>query len=138
MSEETVSDDLKSKVKDSNVWIRLLFMLLFFIIYNVAEVVLAIVVFFQFLTVLFTGNKNEKVLSLGAQLSAFVYQVYRYLTYNSEVRPFPFGDWPSDVELTGTVVEEKKPAPARKRAPAKKRTPAAKPKKESVAEDKEG
>lgn len=94
MSEEELSSDLKENVKDTNVWIRLLYMLLFVIIYSVAEVVLAVVIFFQFLSVLFTGRKNEKVLSLGGQLSTFVYQVFSYLTYNSEVRPFPFSDWP--------------------------------------------
>ncbi|MDX8403489.1 MAG: DUF4389 domain-containing protein [Mariprofundaceae bacterium] len=119
MSEEAMSDDLKEHVKDTNVWVRLLFMLLFAILYWVAEAVLAVVVLFQFLSVLLTGQKNDKVLMFGAQLSTYVYQIFRYLTYNSETRPFPLNDWPSDLELAETK-------PARKRAPVKKKAPAAK------------
>jgi len=116
-STNTPTSDLKEHVKDTNVWLRLLFMLLFSIIYSVAEVVIAVVVIFQFLHVLFTGKKNEKVLSLGGQLSTFAYQVFSYLTYNSEVKPFPFADWPSG-RLLAEKQEEKKPV--RRRAPAAK------------------
>jgi len=116
-STHSQTNELKEHVKDTNVWIRLLFMLLFSIIYSVAEVVIAVVVFFQFLHVLFTGKKNEKVLSLGSQLSSFAYQVFSYLTYNSEVKPFPFTDWPSDRLLAEKQEEEKA---ARRRAPARK------------------
>jgi len=99
MGEEETTSELKENVKDTKAWIRLLFMLLFGIIYSVAEVVLALVVVFQFLCVLFSGSKNEKALLLGGQLSAFVYQVFNYLTYNSEEKPFPFADWPSGKPL---------------------------------------
>jgi len=116
MSEEETTSELKDNVKDTNVWLRLLFMLLFAIIYSVAEVVLAIVVFFQFLCVLFSGNKNEKALLLGSQLSSFVYQVFQYLTYNSEEKPFPFADWPSGKQLAEEAAKPKRRAAPRKRA----------------------
>jgi hypothetical protein len=134
MSDENVTDELKEHVKDTSVWTRLLFMLLFAVLYWVAEAVIMVVVLFQFLCVLLTGNRNDKVLALGAQLSTYAYQIFRYLTYNSEDKPFPLGDWPSDAELGGVEVAktaEKKPA--RKRAPAKKAA-AAEEKKESSEE----
>lgn len=121
MDNKIDGEHLKENLKDSNVWLRLLFMLLFSIIYSVAEVVLVMVVVFQFLCVLFTGNKNDKVLSLGSQLSAFIYQIVRYLTYNSDTRPYPFSDWPSDA-----VLAEKQPATkraTRRAAPKKKAKP---------------
>jgi energy-coupling factor transporter transmembrane protein EcfT len=122
MSEEGLTSDIKEHVKDTNVWLRLLFMLLFVIIYSAAEVVLAVVVFFQFLCVLFTGNKNGKALLFGSQLSAFAYQVFSYLTYNSEERPFPFADWPSGKLLSEETVKPKRRATPRKRA-VKKEAP---------------
>ena len=112
-----MDDELKRHVGDSGVWKRLLFMLVFAVLYGVAEIVLSAVVVFQFLSVLFTGSRNAKVLSLGASLSAYAYQVFRYLTYNSEERPFPFADWPSDrplVERTGAA--RPKRSTARRRA----------------------
>jgi hypothetical protein len=90
-------------------------MLLFTVFYSVAEVVLVAVVVFQFIYLLVTGQRHERALSLGSQISAYIYQIIRYLTYNTEDRPFPFADWPSDVPL--------QPAkPARKRAPARQKT----------------
>ncbi|MDQ6965405.1 MAG: DUF4389 domain-containing protein [Mariprofundaceae bacterium] len=85
---------VKENIQDGGVWMRLLFMLLFSIIYSVAEVVLVMVVVFQFFCVLFSGKRNDQVLSLGAQISFFIYQVLRYLTYNSDERPYPFSAWP--------------------------------------------
>ncbi|HKI62978.1 MAG TPA: DUF4389 domain-containing protein [Mariprofundaceae bacterium] len=152
MSNENVTDEIKEHVTDSNVWVRLVFMVIFAMLYWVAEIVLAIVVLFQFLSVLFTGQKNARVLTLGAQLSTYAYQIFRFLTYNSEVQPFPMGDWPSDAELTETSASKTKAAgtkegeasekaaaaakaPARKRAPAGKKAPASKAKAASAAEE---
>jgi len=123
-----MDDELKQHVRDGSAWMRLLFMLLFAAIYSVAEIVLTAVVVFQFLFVLFTGRKNVRALAFGSSLAAFVYQVFRYLTYNSEERPFPFADWPSDK----TLVAEAEPKPAAKR-PVRRRRSVAKPKPETPA-----
>lgn len=112
-----MSEELKENVKDRGVWLRLLYMLLFAVLYSVAEIVLTVVVVFQFLSVLVTGEKNAKVLALGAQLSTYAYQVFSYLTFNSETQPFPFGDWPSDKPLT-----EAKAAKAAAEKPARRST----------------
>ncbi|MFQ5345415.1 MAG: DUF4389 domain-containing protein [Mariprofundus sp.] len=98
-----MNDDLKTHVTDMNVWMRLLFMLLFGVIYTVTRIVLVIVVVLQFLWVLFTGDKNHPLLDFGNQLSAFVYQMYRYFTFNTECRPFPFSDWPDNATLPGSA-----------------------------------
>jgi hypothetical protein len=95
MNDSILNEDLKENVRDSSVWKRLLFMLLFGFLYSIAEVVLVTVVVFQFLFVLFTGNKNDKLLDLGGEISNYIYQVLRYLTYNNDERPYPFSDWPS-------------------------------------------
>jgi len=94
-----MSDDLKAHITDMNVWMRLLFMLLFAAVYAVTRFVLVAVVMLQFMWVLFTADKNRPLLSFGNQLSTFVYQIYRYLTFNTECRPFPFADWPGDAAL---------------------------------------
>ena len=89
-----MSEDLKQNLSRSSIWMRLLYMLLFTIFYSLAEVVIVAVVIVQFLIALVTGNTNRRVLQFGKSLSTYVYQVLRYLTFNSEARPFPFGDWP--------------------------------------------
>ncbi len=89
-----MNDEIKQKILDTNTWLRGLFMLLFFLIAGVARFVIAVVVLFQFLSVLFTGNTNAQLLTLGQSLSTYIYQITLFLTFNSEQRPFPFGSWP--------------------------------------------
>jgi hypothetical protein len=89
-----MNDEIKQKILDTNTWLRGLFMLLFFLIAGVARFVIAVVVLFQFLSVLFTGNTNAQLLTLGQSLSTYIYQITLFLTFNSEQRPFPFDNWP--------------------------------------------
>ncbi len=89
-----MSHDLKQNLSRSSIWMRLLYMLLFGLFYTVAEIVIVAVVVFQFFLLLFTGERNQRLLVFGKSLSTYVYQILRYLTFNSEAKPFPFGDWP--------------------------------------------
>ncbi len=89
-----MNDEIKQKILDKNTWLRGLFMLLFILIAGVARFVIAVVVLFQFFSVLFTGNTNAQLLTLGQNLSTYIYQITLFLTFNSERRPFPFGAWP--------------------------------------------
>ena len=129
MNDESLNE-VTENLKDTNVWIRLLYMILFWIIYCVAEVVLGAIVVFQFLFVLFSSNRNEKLLAFGGQLSTFIYQVLRFLTFNSETRPYPFDEWPEAEAAQPAAVEvptaqaEKSEAPA---AETKAEEPVAKP-----------
>jgi len=74
---------------------RLLFVILFALIYSAAEVVLVAVVVIQFGFVLITGERNQKLLDFGATLSKFIYQILQFVTFNTDEKPFPFADWPT-------------------------------------------
>ena len=100
-----MSSELKENVSNTNTWGRALFMILFGIIYSVAEVVLVAVVVIQFLFVLFTNEKNERLLGFGKELSTFIYQVFLYLTFNTEEKPFPFADWPKEADSEFEAIE---------------------------------
>ena len=97
-----MSDDIKKNVSDINIWKRALFMLLFAILYGLAEVVIWAVVIFQFLIVLITGNKNGRLLEFGQNLTSYIYQIVLFQTFNTENQPFPFGDWPDGPPVAGT------------------------------------
>jgi len=101
-----MNEELKDHVTDTNVWMRLLFMALFGVVYAVSRFVLLAVVVAQFLWLLFSGSTNARLLTFGGQLATFVYQILRYLTFNSEARPFPFADWPDATVLVPEVIEE--------------------------------
>lgn len=90
-----VSEKLKKNIAERSIWLRGLYMLLFGFIYSVAEFVTVAVVLLQFGIRLITGRLNPQLLGLGQSLSVFIYQIWRFLTFNSEELPFPFTRWPS-------------------------------------------
>ena len=86
---------LKDNIMSKSIWMRLFFMLVVAFLYSVSRVVMGAVVVVQFFWVLFTQDKNIRLMSLGESLSTYAYQVTLYLTFNTEERPFPFDvDWP--------------------------------------------
>jgi hypothetical protein len=89
----TLEDNLRAR----STWMRLLFMLVIVVFYAVSRIVVTVVVVVQFFHVLFTGQANEPLKRFGQSLSTYTYQMLRYLTFNTEERPFPFdADWPVD------------------------------------------
>lgn len=68
-------------------------MFLFGIIYSITKFVLAGVVLFNFGFSLFSGKPNEALTDFGQQLSDYIYNILRFLTFNSEYKPFPFDNW---------------------------------------------
>ena len=88
------NETVESKDTDSNIWTRLLYILLFAFLYSIAELALFAVVVLQFLFVLFSGERNSRVHAFAGRLSAYLYQVIRYLAFVNDSRPFPFDDWP--------------------------------------------
>ncbi|HKM16124.1 MAG TPA: DUF4389 domain-containing protein [Marinospirillum sp.] len=87
--------NMKQCLKDESFWLRLPFMLLFFIVWRLTELVLIGIILVQIVFRLFKGEPQLQLLQLGSQLTLFSYQVFRYLTFNTEAKPFPFADWPN-------------------------------------------
>ncbi len=79
---------------DDTIWIRGLYMLLFALFYSVAEFVFAVVVLVQFGYRVFTDESHPRLLALGSALSHYIYQVLRYLSFNTDEKPYPFSEWP--------------------------------------------
>jgi hypothetical protein len=90
---------IEEHLKSRSTWLRLVFMIVFYILASVATMVASVVVLLGFLWVLFTGETNARLRSTGQGIASYVYQIIRYLTYNSDERPFPFdAEWPSTPE----------------------------------------
>ncbi len=85
----------KEHVVATATWARGFFILLFALIYTVAEAVLWLMVIVQFGFKLLTGETNPRLLEFSQRLSTFIYQILLYITFNSDSKPFPFSDWPS-------------------------------------------
>jgi hypothetical protein len=94
-----MTPELKQHLTAGDTWMRGLFILIFAVIYSIAEIVLTAVVVFQFLATLFTGGPNARLRAFGLSLAAFIYEIVAFMTFNSDDRPFPFGAWPEGKPL---------------------------------------
>ncbi len=86
--------DVKDNIKKQSTWMRGLYMLLFSIFYTIADIIFFIVIVFQFVLKLLTGDTNERLRKLGQQIATYIYQILQFLNFNSEHHPYPFGAWP--------------------------------------------
>lgn len=90
------SGQLEENLKRRSTWLRLLFMIVFIAIYAITRIVFGAVIVFQFFWVLFTAETNRNLTELGQSLATYTYQIMRYLSFNSDDKPFPFdAEWPS-------------------------------------------
>ena len=101
---------LQEHLTAPSTWIRGLYILLFVVLFWLARIVVGAVTVVQFLFVLFSGEREVRLSRLGAQLAAYTNEIFRYQTFASDVRPFPFKDWPQaepddDEEVQAEVVE---------------------------------
>ena len=88
----TIKENLRSK----NNWIRGLYILLFAILYGIAEIVLWAIVLYQFGSQLLAGHPNNRLLAFSRGLNAYIYQILQYISYRSDEKPYPFADWPAE------------------------------------------
>ena len=96
MNDETNNANLKENVSRRSIWIRLVYMIVMGIAYGVAEIVAFAVVVFQFLASLFTGKHNERLARFGRNLGRYFQQITLFMTFATEEKPFPFGQWPDE------------------------------------------
>ena len=79
-------------------WQRVLFTAVFWIVFYVSQLVIAAVVIAQCLFLLIGGKPNEQLLKFGENMSRYMHDILKFVTFNSEQRPFPFSDFPkSDI-----------------------------------------
>lgn len=89
---------------------RVLWTLVFFFVWQLAEVALLAVVLLQLIMRLVNGAPSEALQAFGDSLSQYVAQIGRYATLNTDRKPWPMADWPTPRPADLEVVEIVKPA----------------------------
>jgi len=97
--------------KNESIALRILWMLLFVIVWQVAEVVLAGVVIVQLGYRLIYGAPSGSLMNFGDSLSQFLAQIGRFGTFHSDQKPWPFADWPTPRAPEGEAAHFVAPAP---------------------------
>lgn len=87
-----VSDPTGSK---PNIWLRGLYMLLMALAFHVCVTVLGVVAVIQFVVMLLGGSPNVQLVRFGRSMGRYLGQLADFLTFASEVMPFPFSEWPT-------------------------------------------
>lgn len=86
---------LKAELTAGEKWLRLLYIVGYALMFQIAEFILVLTVVIQFLWTLFTGQANESLRDFGAQVAEWLRQTITYATWASDERPWPFGRaWP--------------------------------------------
>jgi Domain of unknown function (DUF4389) len=80
--------------------IRILLTLLFVVIVErIIEAILVMVILFEVVYALMTRRPpGERVRRFANRTLGYLYRITRFLTYNEPEPPFPFADFPSEVE----------------------------------------
>jgi hypothetical protein len=116
------NEQLKSNLTSSKHWFRLIFMLLFAAVLQLASIVMWVLVITQFFFSLITGEDNRYLRRFGHSLSTYIYDVLKFLCYSSDEKPFPFADWPSDSSAEPAGVDEVPVVPAKTQEPTDEST----------------
>ncbi len=114
----------KRNLANESTWLRLVYMLVLAVAFNIIEFIVFAVAVFQFVAKLVTGKANDRLGAFGGGLAHYARQIVAYVTFETDAKPFPFAQW-GDVEGGDhAVVSDPEPQPETAEAPA----PAAKPK----------
>jgi hypothetical protein len=105
-----MSEEPKELERES-ILLRILWMAVFVIVWQLAELVLGGVVLLQLGYRLFYGAPSASLLGFGDSLSQYLAQIGRFGTFNTEEKPWPFADWPTPQAAQGQAPHSVPPAP---------------------------
>jgi hypothetical protein len=89
----------KNNLTSEAFWLRLVFMLLSLLLVEIAASILVLLVIAQFLYRLFNVSSHQAMLQFSNSLGRFILHSYRFLSYQTESKPFPFSDWPEAEDI---------------------------------------
>jgi hypothetical protein len=80
----------------SDFGIRIIYMLLFGVVFWVLCWILAATTLAQVIVRLLNGRPNPDLTRFGASLARYARQVIEFLTFVTELVPYPFAAWPAE------------------------------------------
>ena len=96
-SEESSSVAAPTGVGRLKILLRLLYAILFLLVFEILRLVVQVTVLGQYLYLLVTGTPSEPLRKFGSRVADYSYRVIRYLTLNENERPYPFTRFPGEI-----------------------------------------
>ncbi len=111
--------DSPLKPSQESILLRVLWMVLYVLVWQVAQLLLGAVVLIQLIYRLVYGAPNLSLMNFGDSLSQFMAQIGRFGSFHTEQKPWPFADWPAARAPEGEAPHSVPPAahPARDEEP---------------------
>ncbi|MFB0704773.1 DUF4389 domain-containing protein [Pseudomonas protegens] len=104
-------NDTNSEAKYESILLRVLWMLIFVLVWQVAQFLLGALVLVQLIYRLIYGAPNAGLMNFGDSLSQFLAQIGRFGSFHTEQKPWPFTDWPAPLAPEGEAPHSVPPAP---------------------------
>ena len=93
-----MNDQPQAPLSRSQIAIRLLYTIIFLPIYGICNALVVVTTVFQFGMLFITQKHSEPVRAFANRVVSYAYRVWRYFSLNSSQRPFPFAEFPEEVE----------------------------------------
>ena len=91
-----MNTDVPKRFRSGQAWVRLALMLVYFlVIFEIALLLVGLMMLFQFFYRLIQGQDAERLHSFTQELNSFIYSALQYVTFTTDEKPFPFCDWPA-------------------------------------------
>ena len=104
-----MQEQINQNLKKLSTWKRIAFMLVFAVIIGLVRMLLWAIILLQVASALLTGSANANILNFGRSLSAYVYHILVFMTFNTDDAPFPFSDWKLTENAEQLLQNQRKP-----------------------------
>ena len=84
---------------------RLLYSLVFVVVVVVFQAILLVTVLFQYIYLLITRSHSDPLRNFCNRISAHTYRALRYISLGENARPFPFSEFPDEIEPVESDVD---------------------------------
>ena len=94
-----MSEAKENTVTRGQIAVRLLYTLLFLVVFEIVKGIVFLTILFQYVCLLVTMKHSEPVRTFTNKVITYAYRISRYMTLNETPRPFPFAEFPGEMEL---------------------------------------
>jgi len=84
-------------VSRSKIGMRLLYTLLFLIVFEILKTVVQVIALFQYIILFITKAPNASLRNVSNKIASYAYRVLRYVTLLENQRPYPFAKFPEEL-----------------------------------------
>jgi hypothetical protein len=99
-----MNDESQVTASRKKIAIRMLYTVLYVAIFEILKTIILLITLFEYFFLLITLRHNEPARAFANKVAAYGYRVMRYLTLNENQRPFPFSEFPGEIELPDEAV----------------------------------